>query len=467
VLLRVAWYAERRPLWLDEAMLARSTTVVPLRVLVSQPLADAQVAPPAFLALERVAVVALGSGELALRLVPLVAAVVSVYLFLVVARRTLPSGAVPVAMALFAVNRALIAYGAEAKQYSTDVAVALGVWVLWLVVRERGTSWAGVVAVAAAGAAAVWLSHPAALVLVGLSGATLVLDRPLVRRRMSAAACVWGPSAVAAAWVAWHRVSPADRLYLDAFWSAGFPSHGLALLVWPLTATATVLGSLMRYPPGVVWLASSVVGLWIVAARRHQRALLLGVGPVLAALVAAAAGVYPFADRLALFLVPVCLLLTGMALWRHPIVATCVLVPQCIVALSPVQHEDMRTIAAAVAAHRQPGDAVYVYYGAAPSFAYYAQTHVSYDAGGCHRDDWRAYLPELDRYTGRRVWLVVGHSVQREDSLLTRYMGSARATLETITANDAFARLYAPDVGAASVAPPLARGSARRLVCRV
>lgn len=465
VLLRVAWYAQRRPLWLDEALIARPIIRAPLGMLVSTPLGDGQVAPIGFLALERMAVAAFGPGELALRLVPLVAAVTSVCLFLGVARRTLRAPAVPLAMALFAANRALVAYAAEAKQYSTDVAVALAVWLVWLVVRERGTPWRGAAAVAGIGAVAVWLSQPAILVLGGLWGAALVLGEGVERRRMTAAAALWGSSGAAAAWVAWQRVPPSDLAYLKRFWSDGFPGG----FGWPTTAAARALDHLMRVPPGAVWLALVLVGLWV-AVREGRRALLFGVGPVIAAYVAAGAGAYPFADRLVLFLVPVALLL--IAEIRAPalvaLVAVGVVAPQLVESLLPVRHEDLRTIARAVAARRTAGDAVYVYYGAVPAFQYYAaETGVPFDAGECHRGDVAGYWDEVDRDAGRPLWLVVGHAYRGEDTALTRYLGRDRAVRATVTADDAFARLYAPDTEpAAAVVRPLPSQVDHRLACR-
>jgi hypothetical protein len=225
----------------------------------------------------------------------------------------------------------------------------------------------------------------------------------------------------------------------------------------------------MRVPPGAVWLALSVVGLWLA-----RRDLLLGVGPVVAAFGAAAAGLYPFADRLVLFLVPVALLLVAVALETAVsygraglVLAACVLGPQLVLSLRPMAHEDMRTLVTAIVAQRQAGDAIYVYYGGGPAFAYYAETNVRFDVGGCHRDDWSGYLAELDRYKGRRLWLVLGHAFGGEDSLMTRYLGQLRPTLTTVASNDAFARLYAPDTGRQrAMAQPLLAKHRSGLACR-
>jgi hypothetical protein len=246
-------------------------------------------------------------------------------------------------------------------------------------------------------------------------------------------------------------VAPSDLAYLRAFWADGFPG-----------SPARALDHLMRVPPGVVWLALVVVGLWI-AVRARRTALLVGVGPVVAAYVAAGLGWYPFADRLVLFLVPIAVLLIAQVRW-----AVLLAVPQVVVSLFPVRHEDLRTVARAVAAQHEKGDAVYVYYGAVPAFSYYsAGTSVSADAGGCHRGAGERYFSELDRYRGRRLWLVVGHSYHSEDSLLTRYLGRTRPVLATVTASDAFARLYGPDTTESGlVVRPLPSIIGRDLACR-
>ena len=67
----------------------------------------------------------LGVNEYALRLIPLLAGIGSLFLFFAVAKRCLrPEGALA-ALALFAACDSLICYSSEVKQYSTDVFVCL------------------------------------------------------------------------------------------------------------------------------------------------------------------------------------------------------------------------------------------------------------------------------------------------------------------------------------------------------
>jgi hypothetical protein len=163
-----------------------------------------------------------------------------------------------------------------------------------------------------------------------------------------------------------------------------------------------------------------------------------------AAVAAAATGLYPLASRLALYLLPSALLAIA-AVGRWWIVAALV-VGQGVEVVFPEEREDLRTVASAMEGWRRPGDAVYVYYGALPTFEYYADT-TGITRGGCHRSDWPAYVRELSALRGRRrVWLVVAHEFEgngvREDSLLVRYLNATGSAYLTIRARSAFAVLY-------------------------
>ena len=96
-----------------------------LWVLLTQPLADGQVAPPGFLIVSRTAVVAFGTSEYALRLFPLLCSLASLALFARIAARVLRGPGAVLAMALFALSPGIALYAAETKQYSSDILVAL------------------------------------------------------------------------------------------------------------------------------------------------------------------------------------------------------------------------------------------------------------------------------------------------------------------------------------------------------
>jgi len=403
-----------QPIWLDEAMLSLGIIHRPLGAVLLSPLPYGQITPPGFLLAQWISVSTLGTSGRVLRLAPLLASLASLPLFAQLARRVLRDDTLVVAAIwLFACNRALVTYAAQAKPYAWDVTIAIA---LMLAIDCRP------LVSGALGAVLVWCSYPAVIVLAALA---------IVQRRLSVT-IVWVLSAVPAIWVAEHRLMPSDREYLHRFWADGFARTRS----WPLTQPAHVLDSLLRVPPGVVWLIAILVGAWCI----RRRWVLM---PAIIAMGAAAAGLYPLSDRLALYLLPSVLL--AIAAGPRWIVVVLVAI-QGVEALFPEHHEDMRTVATALARARQPGDAVYVYYGALPTFEYYADT-TGITRGGCHRTDWPAYLQELAALRGRhRVWLVVAHEFEgngvREDSLLVRYLNATGRAYLTIPARSAFASLY-------------------------
>ena len=117
-------WLNNRSLWFDEAMLARNIIARnPFELLA--PLDYAQAAPVLFLCLVKAATVLFGSGELALRFVPLCASIVGLVVFLLLAKQFLESRYVPIALFLITTSPILIYYSQELKQYSVDVAVTL------------------------------------------------------------------------------------------------------------------------------------------------------------------------------------------------------------------------------------------------------------------------------------------------------------------------------------------------------
>jgi hypothetical protein len=440
---RVIWWIIDQPVWLDEAMLALGIIHRPLGAVLIAPLPYGQITPPGFLLGQWVMVSVFGASGRVLRLAPLMASLVSLPLFARLARRVLIEDRLVIAAVwLFALDRALVMYAVEAKPYAWDVTATIAIT---LVVLEHRS-----IAASILGAILVWCSYPVMIVLAALA---------LVWRRLSVIA-IWALSAAPAIWVAEHRLSASDRDYLHQFWSDGF----WRTWSWPVTQPAHVFDALLRVPPGIVWLVLVLIGVRLM----KKRAVMM---PALLAIAAAASGFYPLSSRLALYLLPGALLAVA-AIGRWWIIVPLV-AAQAIESVLPERHEDMRTVATAMARVRQPDDAVYVYYGAVPTFEFYADT-TGITRGSCHRTDWPAYLGELAPLRGRkRVWLVVAHEFEgngvREDSLLVRYLNATGRAYLTIPARSAFAVLYDLSGPANAVdvsAPRSTRELQPNLVCR-
>lgn len=506
-LLRIFQYAVNRSLWLDEALLAESVLARGPRTLLLEPLEYGQTAPPGFLLLQELATALLGTGEYALRLVPLIAGLAALFWFPALARRYVSRGAVPLAVLLFALAPFLVYYSSEAKQYSLDALAAVAV--LWFAAELRRTPTRRTFAAAAVvGAAAAWVSQPAIFVL---AGAGLVLGVEALwkkdRRRIA------GLAAVGAAWVAafaaaylLSRRSLADPEYMRAFWSAGFPD-GAAW--WPRAVVR-----LFREPLGVVgedptplstmqqWagvLAFALGAAWMVRRGRGVPLALL-LAPAGLALAAAALRLYPFgatyttSGRLLIFLLPALVLVvaqgvagaaaaiggTGGGVAAGALALALLAVP-LLYAAAQVPHlrAEVKPVLAYAAENRRPGDLLYVHYAGRAPFRYYAGrygwTAENSLVGRCAREDPAEYLRELERVDDRRVWALFiddrATSTHDDRGLILAYLEHRGRRIDDQVSVGAAVYLYdlrAEPARAGRFAPRIPRPSAAdpALACR-
>ena len=389
IVVRVARYASDRSLWLDESYLALNLMNRSYSGLLGT-LDFGQGGPAGFLLLEKLAVDVLGDSEHALRLVPFLAGVASLFLFYAIARRLLTPVAVPFALLLFAVGYPFVTYAGTVKQYAVDVAVALALVYLFLRLVDRPHLGVRSVAILAlAGAAAVWLSHPAAFVLAGVgAGAVVVMLLRGDRRGLVAlgiAFAAWLASfgamfmltlreyaglAEATTWYTSSHGSPHRNVYFI------FNDSNLRLLHYAADGLAPVLALL------------GAVSLWAIP---RQRPWLVAGGAMLAATLAAGyLGKYPAGQRFILFLVPLgilCLAEGAVRVFRalpRDLAAVFALVVGAVILAPPVKEavrdlvrppkpENIKPVLAYLANRWQDGDALYVSSGAQYALRYYLE----------------------------------------------------------------------------------------------
>ena len=443
---RLWQYLGNASFWIDELALVDDVLHIPLRALVARPLPLDQIAPPALLAALKASSEWLGDDERALRLFPFACALASVVLFAALARRVLPPWTAVFASAIFALLPLLISWSASVKQYSTDVAVSIAVTLaaLRLVAPQVEARARYRIAAAAIGAAAPWLSHPAAFTVAGCGAALVAMaivapvggDRRRTLAPVAGVVLAWAASAGAAVALSRSLLTESTRDYMARFWEPSLP--------------------------GLETLALLALGAFLLAKRGPKAASVL-FAPVALTLAAAAAHVYPFSGRSVLFLVPVfvlaaaeagALLVAGIAALRvpRPAAAALVVVPLLVwfAGNLPVyEREEMRPLLARLAGRVRNGDVLYVYYGAGRAFRFYAPRAgipVSRAVPGCcHRGDPRGYLREVDAFRGSpRVWVIVAHPAARlrEVPALLGYLGRIGAGRERIAETGAFAELY-------------------------
>ena len=405
---RLAHLLANHSLWLDEAMLALNIVQRPFAGLL-QPLDYNQGAPIGFLLLEKLSVDLLGPSELALRLPPFLAAVGSLPLFYLLARRCLPRREALIALALFSLSPSLSYYAAEAKQYAVDVFVAVLLLLATLRSESSRSGIGSLAGLAGLGAVAIWFSHPAVFVLSG-AGVYLIVSRLAAGERDDALRFAM----VAAVWLTSFSLDvraslqglAANRFLLE-YWAGGFPPTptSIAGLGWYARACQGLITTAFTVPfrvqeagtfAGPFQWAALVLGcLWFV--RRAPRRTFLLMSPLAFALLAAVLGKYPFAGRLLLFGLPALLLLiaagAGTA-WRMTersaassgVLLLAGLLLSCGVMLvrwlSQPGMEEIRPVLAQMHAKVEPGDVVYVHSRAAHAVAFYTLSSDRYRLPG-------------------------------------------------------------------------------------
>jgi hypothetical protein len=469
--LRAGALANGRCLWIDEAMLALNLIDrTPAQLF--QPLDWNQGAPVGFLLLAKASVAAFGPTEVGLRFVPFLGSVLGLALFAWVSRKLLPGPAAVLATGLFAVSPYLISYAAECKQYATDAAIAIGLFAVsagLLKGERRVAAWVGL---ALGGAAAVWFSHPAAFVLGGI-GTALLADALFARdrRRFLAASFTVGTwlASFGACYVLLLRHLGGNQYLLD-YWNGHFlplPPTSPTDVVWLIDHFFTFfafpggLGGTEVRAGGIaaVLFVVGVIGFW----RERWPVAAAVVLPAVLALLASGVHKYPFAGRLLLFLVPLGILGVARGGWmladalRHRLpVAAAVLLAVLVVAPSleavqeirkPARSEQLELVLDRVRGEWQPGDRMYVYYGAKPAFLYYTRDAAfpadAVEFGAEARSNRTEYREQLAKFRGqRRVWLVFSHRHQNEELVIRVYAEGMGRCERTVSGHGAAAYLF-------------------------
>jgi hypothetical protein len=443
VLARVRQWAGGRSLWLDEVLIADNLVHRGFGELATEPLAHFQVAPLLWAELEHLSVALFGSGERALRLLPLLAGIATVLVTWVLARRLLPQVLVPVAVLLVALHPSLIYYSNEVKQYSSDVLVVLLVGLLAQHVPSHTADGPALRRLTLAGVVVVWLSHVSVFALGGVSLA-LVL-RPLMSRdvqrgvRVALVLSPWVASFLLSYAVTLHSVENSTEVY--NFWRHTYPHSVLELPGWFFSRWYDVAGVPLRMTLRVLGLLLLVAGLARLLSLGRRWAVMTW-APVPLALLAGAVHAYPFADRLVLWLVPLAMLALAATLPHRleqgglawlligSALLTVVMGPAIGTGLRrtvQVQEvEELRPLLRELATQRQLSDIVLVEIGSQGAFDYYArQVGVSRDGvilfasraglGPCND---RPAL-ETGRFLTDRVWVVSSHRLAAKQRLGT------------------------------------------------
>jgi 4-amino-4-deoxy-L-arabinose transferase-like glycosyltransferase len=484
--LRIYAYAINPSLSTDEAQLALNITGRPLGQLFSQ-LDFNQGAPPIYLAASDGAVWLFGDTERSLRVLPFLAAVLATPLFWCLARDVLDSTGSIIALVVFAASSPLMEFAITSKPYSTDVLVGLTLYLLGMRAlrsHRRGD----IIAFAAVGAVAVWLSYPAIFFLTGISVVlTVVLGRDS-RARFALLGATAGWALIFAASYSLAR-SVLHNLELGLAQASTRPA-GAGGTIPALEASLRSAAGAFRYLLGIgnvyvggldlgdvaalAALAAFAVG-FVLLAREAPAQTALVAAPLAVAAGAIVVGRYPLYPRTLLFVVPALVLFAvrgiiairprQISILAAPFVAVLavgvalLVAPGVKSALEPSHGDGVRPAMDYLAKHQKTRDGVYLYYSLQYSFRYYAECECFADDAETGRSSllWPAQptvgpgqwdaalrstsgrfvvgrrygenaedqLPDLARVPGRnRVWILIGNVSEPERNELLRCLSS-------------------------------------------
>jgi hypothetical protein len=470
ILLRTIQYVSNRSLWIDEAMLALNIVRRSPSELLS-PLEYNQGAPIGFLIAQKLFVDTFGASEYALRLIPFLCGLISLILFVNLAKQFLKTKSLLIAVALFAISPKLIFYSSDLKQYSSDVAIALALYVVALHIQIVELNVARSIAFGIIGSIAIWFSHPALFVLVGTGGtlaACLAYNRKWSRLLLfMISVLVWTVSFACLYVISLRSLSQNTEL-LD-YWNYSFmpfPPTSLADLRW----FDDVFLSIFREPLGLfpvsIAALTFLVGAISLAVEKKIKLLLLAT-PMLAALTASGLHSYPFGGRLLLFSAPFMLLCVAegaitigiLAKTSRNLVSSGIVVlllaPQLIYSTAifarPYSFEEVRPAIEYMKKRWQRGDILYLYNGAQPTFEFYSSkygfTKDDYVIGEGSRSNLAKLHQDFDALTGhKRVWMLFGHIDRSngvdDESLFRDRFASGEKLIAFFKAQDAAVYLY-------------------------
>ena len=436
IVLRLRQYLLNRSLWGDEASLAMNLITRSFGEL-TQLLDYHQAAPIGFLFLEKLSIVIFGNHDYVMRLVPLFAGILAIYLIYKFARASFGIFGM-FAVFVFAISWWLVHYSSELKQYSSDVTVALLLVYLASNCLKEKEGARDFLILGIAAALTIWISHPSVFILTGI-GLVLVLEK-FTRKGYVPWTWILG---VGIGWLASFGIEylisfqhiVADE-YLIKYWRRAYvPIPPWSDKGWFFDTYYSFLFFAFHRADNtmaLITLLLTSIGVVSILARNWKIALLV-ISPFVVVVIVSAFQRYPLKNRFILFLIPFAHLLMAegfrgiywlVSKWRPNFAAifSGILALAVVWQIVPTTYEkavsgsieDIRPVIEYVAENRWPDDIVYIFHKTDPVYHYYAPLY-GLDTGniivGVHNSSKRVALQnfedDVDRLVGNnRVWFI-------------------------------------------------------------
>jgi 4-amino-4-deoxy-L-arabinose transferase-like glycosyltransferase len=463
VFLRLFHYFNNRSLWEDEIYLSTGIVKLHISQLVHQSLDFQQKAPIGYLLVVKIFTMIFGPREMGLRLFPLICGIASLFVFWKVARYFFGNLGVLVCVGILALAPPLVYHSVEAKQY----AVELFATILLLYTYTRYNKRADIRSLfiwGLWGAVIAWFSYSSVFIMAGLAF-TMGLNYLIKKEwktifKLAVPFAIWfGSFAVNyiiftqkdahTGWLVYFFVNhdafmplsgDAVRWLMDHF--AGFFNYPLGLS-WIVEYKQGIFHQLL-YRMAWVPIIFSLLGIYYLL-KNDRKLLVLIVSTFLIVFAASVIKLYPFHERLTVFLAPLVILLlaagcevefTGRIFknaWRWALVLLMLTGPaeNSFAAVfntglfgdyKKSYHREAFTY---LNNHFRPGDTVYVYWNDLPAWRFYKRVYpFKYSAfeGTDFRyisHNFNEYFAKLDTeikpFMGKkRVWVVSNNNFDIE-----------------------------------------------------
>lgn len=430
LLIRGRQYLTNRSFWLDEAFLALNFRERGFMKLL-EPLDYSQIAPIGFLWVEKLMGNVFGVNELSLRFIPFLASLIAIYLLYDLTRIVLNKHLALIVTFAFIILPNLTYFSSELKQYMTDLFTALVMYWYFFRYVYKNYNNINVILLGVIGALSVWLSNITPIVLLAI-GLPIWMD---ILRNKSYNKLI--PVVLSNAlwllsfyfyYIHFIKDHP-HRQGMEIYWADSFmPHQPIEAITWLFDRLFFVFkNTISHYELAIPAMLFFFAGVGSIFRKKAKRELLIFLLPILIHLVLSFAKMYPFNDRLVLYLIPFFLIfeIVGIdffaSLSKKRYAVTVVLssilltlsflrVPNFIV--HPIIKEDIKPVLEYVKEHKEKDDIVYAYSGAHAAFNFYKEKYFSKQdsciIGISSADHYDQFVNEFNNLHNR-VWVVFSH----------------------------------------------------------
>ncbi|MHA2039696.1 MAG: glycosyltransferase family 39 protein, partial [Promethearchaeota archaeon] len=317
IVLRLVRYLYNPSLWFDESDIAIDIISRPISELINPSPDYNQAYPLAFMILIKLSTQVLGTSEYVIRLIPLIASIIALFLFYRVVKSYLEPNAVLIALGLFAISDSLVFQSSNLKPYSSDVLFTLLIFTLTIYVQSMKLNMPSIILFGISGAIAIWFSNPSVFVLAGVGaslGAFCLINKDWKEiGKLSISYSIWALSFIAN-YLLYIRNLQAN-FSVDMDWMLAlqdaympFPPASLAEIKWFTELFFDIFSNPLAMTLTGIAAFSFLVGC-VSFYTQKRRIFIILISPIVITFLAAALHEYAFKGRFIFFLLPLLLLI--------------------------------------------------------------------------------------------------------------------------------------------------------------